>query len=1118
MTTEQPSRKHRRLAWIGGGLATLLLIYTLFGFFGVPWLIETYGARRLGETLDRPVAIRRAAFNPFAFTLRLEGVTLDEKDGRPLVALAALDLDLALAASLGGTPTVRTLALTGPEVHVVRRADGSVNLADLAPPPSDPSPAAPAETDTAPPAFRLEALALRDGRVAYRDETAGEFATTVAPVTLALSNLTSLPGESGEYRLELRTEAGEELKLDGRLTLAQPTTEGRLALTGVTLAKYAPYYRPFVGIDRVEGRLDLSLAYRYADGAALVSALETTLSELALHPPGGGEPPVTLARLSVHGGRADAASREASVEAVELEGFAATARRAAGGRIDLVDLLAPPAAAPAPPAPSAGDETTATPSPWTVAVGQVTLGAGPLHFTDLAGVQPVRVDLERLTVDLADIRAAGADATVDRIEAGLDELVLRDPDGEGTFVRLPRLAVSGGRLDTAARAAQIGRIEVTGTEVDARRHADGRIDLAGLFVPPPGAQAAPAAPAAGPAGNEAAPWSVGVDVLALSEHRVRFRDDTTDPAAELVVDELALTVRDFSTAADAAPGVELAARVNETGRLAVRGDARLDPPAAGLAVEVRELAIQPFQPYFGERVGLIVTDGHVGVEGRLDVDLPAGGPPRVRYRGDVSVGRFASVDKRHARDFLRWENLFVEEADVATEPLQVTVAQVALSGYYARIIVNADGTLNLTDIVTPTSPGEPPAAEGPPPAEAQAEGEPLPVRIDRVTLQGGRVDFSDLLVQPHFETRMVELGGRVSGLSSDPATRADVLVKGALENQSPLEIVGRINPLARETYTDLKLTFRNIELSPFSAYSGKYLGYSLEKGKLTLELAYEIVNRKLQAENRIFFDALTLGDRVESPDATSLPVKLALALLTDRQGRIELDVPVQGDLDDPEFSIFHIVVKALVNLLTKIITSPFNALGALFSGEVVTELGFEPGASALDAEAEAKIAELAAALYQRPALRLEIEGTADPESDGPALRRQRFAELLRAAKLKEQAAAGRGEASLEAVTVAPEEFETYLERAYLAADFPKPRDADGKVKALPPAEMEKLLFTQIEIEEGDLRRLARERASAVRDRLLADERLAADRIFLVEPDVSPVADEDKARQVHFKLN
>ena len=270
--------------------------------------------------------------------------------------------------------------------------------------------------------------------------------------------------------------------------------------------------------------------------------------------------------------------------------------------------------------------------------------------------------------------------------------------------------------------------------------------------------------------------------------------------------------------------------------------------------------------------------------------------------------------------------------------------------------------------------------------------------------------------------------------------------------------------------------------------------------------------------NRIFFDALTLGDRVDSPEATGLPVKLALALLTDRQGRIELDVPVQGDLDDPEFSIFGIVVKALVNLLTKIITSPFDALASMFSGEVVTHLAFEPAVANVDAEAEAKIAALAEALDKRPALRLEIEGGADPETDAPALRRRRFDELLRAAKLKDLAAAGQSGVHIEDVRVAPDEFGTYLQQAYRDADFPKPRDAAGQLKALPSEEMEKLLFTQIEIGDGDLRRLANARAAAVRDRLLADERMTAERIFLVEPTVAPMEDGQTARRVNFRLN
>jgi hypothetical protein len=363
----------------------------------------------------------------------------------------------------------------------------------------------------------------------------------------------------------------------------------------------------------------------------------------------------------------------------------------------------------------------------------------------------------------------------------------------------------------------------------------------------------------------------------------------------------------------------------------------------------------------------------------------------------------------------------------------------------------------------------------------------------------------------------VELGGRVSGLSAQGTQPAEVVIQGALENRSPLEISGNINPLSQDRDTDLKLTFRNIELSPFSPYSGKYLGYTLAKGKLTLELEYKIAERQLQAQNRIFFDALTLGDRVESPDATSLPVKLALALLTDRQGRIELDVPVTGNLDDPQFSVFRIVIKALGNLLTKIITSPFDALASAMGGKAVTHLDFDPGQSALGQEGQTQVSGLADTLYERPALKLEIQGRADPQSDAPAIRQNRFDTMLRSIKRNNLVAAGQGEVPVEEVQVSDAERPLIVAQAYAAAAFAKPRDEDGKEKVLPPEEMEKLLFTQIEVGDNDLRQLARERAAVVRDRLLADGRIGADRVFLLEPKVETSEDPDAGRQVQFGL-
>ena len=254
------------------------------------------------------------------------------------------------------------------------------------------------------------------------------------------------------------------------------------------------------------------------------------------------------------------------------------------------------------------------------------------------------------------------------------------------------------------------------------------------------------------------------------------------------MDQIGFTLNAFSTAAGAAPRLDLTARLNETGRLAVAGSLRLDGPAAELTIEAVDLPIQPFQPYFGDRVRLIVTDGRVGAKGRLDLSLPAGGAPRVRYRGGAAITRFASVDKRHARDFLSWQSLFVEGVDLTTEPMAVAVQRVALSDYYARLIVNADGSLNVATIfAAPGTADEDGDKEKTSETEAApAETAPVPasVRIDQVTLQGGRVDFADLLVKPNFETRMVELGGRISGLSSEGSSRADVLIQGALENHT----------------------------------------------------------------------------------------------------------------------------------------------------------------------------------------------------------------------------------------------------------------------------------------------------------------------------------------------
>jgi uncharacterized protein involved in outer membrane biogenesis len=1043
MTTEpqtaSPSRRRRWIQWTLIGIAALLVLYTLAGFLVLPWWIESYGARMIGDRLQRPVAVAEAAFNPFKFTLQLKGVTLQEADNQPLASVERIFVDLEPSAYPGGTTTLRNVQIDRPEVFVLRMPDGRINLAQLAPP-GEPDPVQQEEKGE-PVEFLVADFTLSDGKVVFRDETVGGFETTASPIDVKVTNLTNRVDQKAAYALSLTTGAGEAIELEGNLSLAEAmAAEGRLEISAVPLEHYAPYYKNFVGFEKAAGHVDLALAYRYAGAQVTISDLALTLAELILRNPADGEAFLTLPQLTVSGGRIDTRARTVAVERIGIDGLTASARRTSDGRIDLVDLVSPPGAPPetSPAAPAAAEAenpetpaSTASPSPpWTVNIDAVHMTAGPLRFADPSARQPATAELGALTVEVAEATDTGKDETP---------------------------------------------------------------------------------PEASSSGTPA--WTFQLGTLVLEDHGVNFLDQVPEPDARFTVDQLALKVENFSTAAGNRPGVDLACRINRAGTLAVGGEVALDPVSSELAVTLKDLPLKSFQPYLNDQVDLGITDGRLGAKGRLTLVLPNEGPPRIHYRGGAEISRFAAVDKRDDKDFLRWKSLFVEGADVATGPMKITVGRVALSDYYARVVITENGQLNAAQIFSTPDKGPTSPPEKPRPGEKSA---PLPLTVKEVTLQGGQVDFSDDFTRPNFQTRMVDLGGRVSGLSTQASKPAAVVIQGALENRSPLEISGNINPLSQDKDTDLKLTFRNIELSPFSPYSGKYLGYTLAKGKLTLELDYKIADRQLQARNRIFFDALTLGDRVESPDAASLPIKLALALLTDRQGRIELDVPVKGNLDDPQFSVFGIVIKALGNLLTKIVTSPFDALASAFGGRVVTELEFAPGRSALSPEDETQITGLADALHERPALRLEVQGFADPQTDAPAIRRQRFDALLRGVK-RSTLGAGQADVLLEEIRIDDMERPEIIARAYAAAEFPKPRDEDGKEKVLPPEEMEKLLFTQIQVDDNDLRLLATARAAAVRERLLADPRIDAERVFLLEPKVEKTEDLDAGRRVKFGL-
>jgi outer membrane protein OmpA-like peptidoglycan-associated protein len=374
----------------------------------------------------------------------------------------------------------------------------------------------------------------------------------------------------------------------------------------------------------------------------------------------------------------------------------------------------------------------------------------------------------------------------------------------------------------------------------------------------------------------------------------------------------------------------------------------------------------------------------------------------------------------------------------------------------------------------------------------------MPIQIAKVTLKNGRVEFSDRFVKPNYSATVTQLGGSVKGLSSAPDTLADLDLRGNYASNAPVQITARFNPLTEKKFLDLQAKVSDIDLVDLSPYSGKFAGYNINKGKLSLDTAYKLQDRQLTAQNRLMIDQLTFGDKVESPDATQLPVQLAIALLKNNRGQIDIELPIEGSLDDPQFSVGGLIFKVIGNLFVKAVTSPFALLGSLFGdSQELSQLGFAPGRASLDETAVQKLQTLSKAMREREGLTLEITAGSDSGTDPEGLRRALLERAVLSEKRKDMTPSQRENTPLADMRLDSSEYATYLTRAYQQAKFPKPRNGLGQTQALPVEEMEKLMLANLSVGEDELRTLATRRAQVVQGWLVEQGQVPLSRIFLL---------------------
>jgi len=742
-----------------------------------------------------------------------------------------------------------------------------------------------------------------------------------------------------------------------------------------------------------------------------------------------------------------------------------------------------------------------------------------------------------------------------KINLAADTLAVRDfalalKGAKDAAIKVPELDVREAVIDLGAQSVKLAGLDVKGASVSAVRLKNGDIDLLGMIAASDKAdKASKAKPGKSSASKSSgdktapdAPWTVAIDKLALQAASVRIEDRTVPRPVVMAVDNIGLELDGFSTAKGSISQLKLDSRVNKNGRLGVAGRFGLEPLKADLKLDVRNVDLLPIQPYVLEQTKIAISRGNLTTRGQLNLDTGRSGDLLASFRGDVDVGNFASIDRLNATDFLRWRTLHVGGIDARLEPFSLAVQRVALDDFYTRLILDDQGRLNLREIqggseqagsATKASAPAPTVADNPfaDPSLASAtprelEGQrtaalppptepPPPIRIDRIEVKRGNIAFSDRFIRPNYDVNLTDMAGTLVGLSTRPDTIAKLDLTGKVDKAAPVKVTGELNPFRQDAHLDILASVKDFELTGLSSYSGKYVGYGIAKGKLSAELNYKIEERKLTATNQIFLDQLTFGDKVDSPDAVNLPVQLAVSLLKNGRGEIDLRLPISGTLDDPEFSVFGLAMKMLFNLIGKAITSPFALLGSVLGGgEELSHLELAPGKAAPGDAQREKLSTLATALVDRPALKLDITGRADPAVDTEGLKQAALQRMVKAQKLKAMVAKGQAAPSLEEIDVTEAEYPELLKKAYREGEFKKPKNFIGMTKDVPVADMEALILSNTEVSEQDLRALAQQRAQAVRDWLAEAGKVPGERIFVLEPKVEAAGE---AGQVQFSL-
>ena len=915
---------------------SLVAVYSLIGFFLIPAVLKWKLPEIIQQETGRKTRIEKIQFNPFLLAASLKGFEIQELQGQPFAAFDNFDIDINAWQSIKQSALVfDKIWLNKLFVHIAKQKNGEFNYIDLIKPNKK------EKSEEKGKLFPLviSKLSVTEGKLVFEDaHVAKPVKEDVIPINLTLENFTTQSDQQSKLGFSMALSSGGSLDWQGELGINPMRSSGHIKLDNIKLQRiYELALQDKMQFNlQGSGLFETDYEVNYADTGLTLA--------------------ISHSKLGIN--EFQYTGKEQNNLSVKVPNFFLEGAFKVNYTNNNLQFNA--------------DSTKIQ-----------------LHDIQLSGLNPDKVSFKIPSVTLeSNYQATVADGrlafTSSQGQFDVKGFELSEKNQHKVLVKIPALALKGIGFNLNSQELTVDSAGVDDANFKASLNQDGVINYQTLFSVPQDQANNPSKNEANPAEVAAAkkPWIINVNNFALNNLGVEFEDQSTKKPVIFDVSPINFKVSKFSNKSGTKFPFQLSAGINKTGLVKVDGDTVIEPLNLHSAIDVKTIALDKFQPYVDKFAHLDVIDGKFNINGNASISKAEKNQLDVKFKGDTGIANLITRDQKLNKDLVKWKKLTLHDLDIDLLANRYTATSLIIEKPYARVTIRKDKTVNFSDIIvnnksksdTPIKTAQKPPSE---------QSKPY-FQLGKLQLIDGSSDFADLSLILPFAAPIESLDGGASGMSSDQKAKIKVDLKGTAYDLSPVDIKGEISPHLGNY--NVELNFQGMPMPLISPYMAQFAGYKVEKGKLTLGLKYNIVNKTLTASNSILIDQFELGEKVENPDAVSLPLGLAIALLKDSNGRIKIDVPITGSLEDPKFSVGKLVVDALLNVLTKIVTSPFNAIASLIgSEEDLSVVSFAAGESTLDKQQMAKLDSIAKALKERPVLNLEIKGAAFQEQDWPAL-------------------------------------------------------------------------------------------------------------------------------------